>query len=127
MSDLKKASKISKIFCIIGSSFLLIMGAFHGSGFFYVSGAIEKSNAEDFLKDIVPVLFVHPSIHLIHLAGFGVLGLFFTQDFRMLTRFIAAVVSIDAGLAFYLGGLIPGCLLSLATICFVISGYQSAD
>lgn len=125
MTDIKKISKNSKIFCLIGSSFLLIMGAFHSSGFFFVSEAISKSNAEDFLKEIVPTLFAHPSIHLFGLAALGVLALFLTQDFRKLTWAIAILVFVDAVLGFYLGGPIPGVLLTIASLCFLIAGYKN--
>ncbi|TMM57357.1 hypothetical protein FEE95_12800 [Maribacter algarum] len=124
MTDVKGISKTSKLFCIIGSSFLLIMGLFHGSGFFYVSETIEKSNAEGFLKDIVPALFAHPSIHLIGLAAFGILALFLKQDLRKVTWLLAVLIALDAALGFYLGGMIPGILLLLAAICFVVSGLR---
>ena len=127
MTDAKRISKASKIFCLIGSAFLLLIGAFHGSGFFYVSEAIQKSNAEDFLKDIVPALFAHPSIHLIGLAVLGILALFLKEDIRKLTWALAVLVFIDALLGFYLGGPIPGLLLTIAALCFVVSGYKSPN
>lgn len=126
MTDIKKTSKTSKILCVVGSTFLLLMGAFHGSGFFYISAEIEKSNAEDFLKEIVPVLFAHPSIHLIGLAAFGVLALFFKSDMQKLTWSIAILILIDMVLAFYLGGLIPGVLLSISACCFVVAGLKES-
>lgn len=101
------------------------MGVFHGSGFFFVSEAIQESNAEEFLKDIVPALFAHPSIHLIGLAALGILSLFLKHDMRKLTWAIAVLVFLDALLGFYLGGMIPGVLLSVAALCFVVSGYKS--
>lgn len=125
MTDATKISKSSKIFCLMGSIFLVIMGAFHGSGFFFVSEAISKSNAEDFLKDIVPALFAHPSIHLFGIAGLGAFTLFLTQDFRKLTWAITILVFIDALLGFYLGGPIPGVLLTIAALCFFIAGYKN--
>lgn len=124
MTDAKGISRTSKIFCLIGSTLLLIMGAFHGSGFFYISEAIEKSNAEGFLKDIVPALFAHPSIHLISLSAFGILALLLKQDLRKLTWLLAVVILLDALLGFYLGGMIPGFLLLAAAICFVVAGLK---
>lgn len=124
MTNKKRISKVSKILCLIGSSLLLIMGAIHGSGFFYVSETIEKSNAEEFLKDIVPALFAHPSIHLAGLSAFGILALFLKQDLRKVTWLLAALVGLDALLGFYLGGTIPGSLLLIAAICFVVAGLK---
>lgn len=124
VTNSKNATKASKILCITGSTLLLILGAFHGSGFFYVSEAIEKSNAEAFLKEIVPVLFAHPSIHLIGLSAFGILALFLKQDLRKLTWLLAVLIILDALLAFYLGGMIPGFLLLAAAICFIVAGLR---
>jgi hypothetical protein len=125
ISKPKNPSKASKLFCVTGSTLLLLMGMFHGTGFFYVSEALEKSNAESFLKKIVPVLFAHPSIHLIGLSALGVLALFLKQDRGKLLWSLALLVLIDALLAFYLGGWIPGILLTVAALCFVFSGYKS--
>ena len=114
-------SKSSKIACAFGIVLLLVMAAFHGSGFFFVSEAITSSNAEPFLKDIVPVLFAHPSIHLLVLAGFGVLAFFLSRDARKLLVLIGIAVFADAGLGFYLGGMIPGSMLSAAALCVVFA------
>lgn len=114
----KGLSKNSKILCVSGSVLLLVMAAFHGSGISYVSDIMSKSNAEPFLKEIMPVLFAHPSIHLIGLAAFGVLAVFMTQDARKVLVLLAIAVAADAALAFYLGGVIPGVLLMAAVLCF---------
>ena len=113
-----------KWFCILGSLLLLVMAAFHGSGFSYVRAAIEESNASGFLKDIVPVLFAHPSIHLIGLAAFGFLALTLKQDAPMVLLLLAMLVLADGLLAFYLGGVLPGVLLSLAAAFFVLAGLR---
>jgi len=124
MTNTKSISKTSKISCLIGSTLLFIMALFHGSGFFYVSNSISKSNAEEFLKDIVPALFAHPSIHLFGLSAFGILALFLKQDLRKLTWLLAILILLDAFLAFYLGGMIPGLLLLIAAICFILAGLK---
>lgn len=124
MTEAQKISKTSKILCLLGSSFLLLMGLFHGTGFFYVSEAIQSSNAEGFLKDIVPALFAHPSIHLLGMAAFGILARFLKHDLRKVTWLLAALIVLDALLGFYLGGLIPGLLLLVAAICFLLAGLK---
>lgn len=118
-------SKSTRIFCSIGSLLLLVMAVFHGSGFFYVSEAISTSNAEGFLKDIVPALFAHPSIHLIGLSAFGVLAIFLRQEVKKVTWLLALLISLDGALAFYLGGSIPGILLFTAGACFVYAGLKA--
>jgi len=112
--------RISRGLCIAGSLLLFIMGLFHGSGFFYVNEAIQESNAEEFLKDIVPALFAHPSIHLIGLAAFGILAVFLEQDLRKVTWLLALLIVLDAFLAFYLGGIRAGILLLAAASCFIL-------
>lgn len=124
MVERKTKSKKSRVLILIGSILLTIMAVFHGSGFVYVSDAISKSNSEDFLKEIVPVLFAHPSIHLIGLASFGFLTLFLQYDAKKILFLLSAFVFIDGILAFYLGGIIPGALLSASALCFSIAGFK---
>ncbi len=120
--DKKSLSRTAKIFCVAGSVLLLFMAAFHGSGISYVSDIMSKSNAEPFLKEIMPALFAHPSIHLIGLAAFGILAVFMTQDAPKVLVLLAIAVAADAALAFYLGGVIPGVLLMAAALCFGLAG-----
>ncbi len=119
-------SKVAKILCITGSALLLVMAGFHGSGYFYVRDRILASDADDFLKDILPVLFAHPSIHLIGLSAFGILSIFMTQPVRLLLFLLALVILADAVLAFSLGGYLPGAMLVAAALCFVIAGFNTA-
>ncbi len=118
-------SKTAKTLCWIGSALLLLMAAFHGSGLLYITDLIHTSNAEDFLKDIVPVLFVHPSIHLMGLAGFGILAIFLKQDAGKVLFVLSLVVLVDAALAIYLGGMLPGGLLTAAALCFGMAGRRA--
>lgn len=97
------------------------MALFHGSGYFFVSDAIVTSNAAGFLKDIVPALFAHPSIHLLGLAAFGFMALTLTIDAKKVLTLISILVVIDALFAFYLGSLLAGCLLLIPSISFIIA------
>ncbi|MFP2997182.1 hypothetical protein ABN763_14795 [Spongiivirga sp. MCCC 1A20706] len=114
----------AKISSISGSVLLIMMALFHGSGYSYVSERIYASNAEDFLKDIVPTLFVHPSIHLLSLAAFGFLASFLDQGGKRILMLVALLVFVDALIGFFIGGIIPGLLLSLAASCFLYSGLR---
>jgi len=118
-------NKIPKIFTIIGIVLLIVMGAFHGSGINYVNGLITESNADDLLKAIVPVLFAHPSIHLIGMAGMGVLTFFMKHEQGKVLFAIGLFILVDAALAFYLGGILPGVLLSSAALSFIFAGIKS--
>ncbi len=127
MTDTKNKAKTSKIFRIVGSSLLLIMAVFHGSGFSYVSKSIATSNVEGFLKEIVPALFAHPTIHLIGLAAFGILTLYLKQEIKKVVLLLSLLIVTDALLAFYLGGIIPDLLLTVAALCFVITGWRPSS
>ncbi|MDC8004846.1 hypothetical protein POV27_12360 [Aureisphaera galaxeae] len=124
MVDQNTKAKTSKILILIGSILLAVMAVFHGSGFFYVSDLIDNSNADGLLKEIVPVLFAHPSIHLIGLAALGIFTLFLTYDARKILYLLTALVLIDTILAFMVGGPIPGSILSVPVLCFAIAGYK---
>ena len=117
-------SKIDKTLCYIGSALLLVMGIFHGSGTLWISGKVAESNAEEFLKDVFPILFAHVSMHLIGLAILGVLLTFFGKSAWSILVLLSLLVLADAGLAFSLGALPPGMLLLAASTCFAISAVR---
>lgn len=124
MTRTQRFSRASRIGCLIGSALLFVMGLFHGSGFFYITETIQASNVEDFLKEIVPVLFAHPSIHLLGLSALGILALFLKHDLRKLSWLLALLILIDALLAVVLGAMIPALLLIAAAICFVVAALK---
>lgn len=114
----QKKSLTYKVLCITGSVFLAAMGIFHGSGLVYVTEIMNASNAEDFLKSVIPVLFIHPSLHLLVMAVFGILALFFNETQKMLWL-LSALIFVDAGLSFYLSAWLPGILVLAAGTCFL--------
>lgn len=114
----------SKVFTLIGSLLLFLMAGFHASGYSYVVGLFNESNAESFLKDIFPTLFAHPSIHLAGVAGLGVLSLFMKDGARLLLIGLGIFVAVDAFLGFLVGGLIPGIALSLVVIAFFLAAFS---
>lgn len=115
--------KIARNCCITASLLLLFMAVFHGSAFFYVKESIVNSNAEEFLKDIVPVLFAHPSVHLVGLAAFGFSTLSLGPTAWKVRRILVLLIALDAALAFYLGGMIPGLLLLTAAGCVAVGSW----
>jgi len=124
MAGQKTKSKTSKILIIIGSILLTVMGIFHGSCIFYVSELMNDSNAEEFLKEIMPVLFAHPSIHLIGLAALGILTLYLKYEAKKILFLLTILIIIDTILAFTVGGLIPGFILSVPAVCFSIAAFS---
>ena len=117
-------TKIPNVVCIIGIVLLVIMAIFHGSGLYYVTEKMLASNADSFLKEILPVLFVHPSMHLLGLAVLGIISLSMKQEAPKVLFLLSVLIIIDAFLAIYLGGVLPAILLLSAAVCFIITGYQ---
>ena len=117
-------SKTSRILIITGSILLFIMAMFHGSGIFYVNDLINESNAEGFLKEIVPVLFAHPSIHLFGLAALGIMSLYLKLEARKILFLLTILVLKDTTLAFIVGGLIPDFILTAPIVCFSIARFK---
>lgn len=115
----KPMLKTSKQLGITGSIFLLVMAGFHISGIRYGSGLIDNSNAVSFVKEIFPVLFAHPSIHLLGLAALGFLAATMKEAGRKVFLVLGIIVLIDAGFAFYLAFYIPGVLLLIAATLFL--------
>ena len=116
--------KIAKIAHIIGIVLLTALAIFHGSGILYVTEIIAQSNTEDFIKEIFPVLFAHPSFHLLGLAALGVLTLSMKQEARKISVFISILVILNSLFAFYLGAVLPGVLLLVAAASFLV-GFRS--
>lgn len=100
------------------------MAMFHGSGYFYITDLINESNANGFLKEIVPVLFAHPSIHLIGLAALGFISLYLKYETKKILFLLTILVLADTILAFIVGGLIPGFILAIPAACFSIAQFN---
>ena len=114
--------RVATIFCVIGSVLLLVTAVLHGSGYFQVSDAISKSNASAFLKDVVPGLWAHFSIHLVILAAFGIVLAFSRHRTRALTALLALAAAADAAWAFSLAGFFVGVALPIAAaLCFAVA------
>ncbi len=117
-------SKITKISTLVGCALLIVMAVFHGSGIYYVSDLIHQSDSEPFIKEVFPILFAHPSIQLLGLAGLGILTFFMKHEIEKVLFFIATMVIIDSFLAFYLSATIPGILLVFSSFTFGLGGIK---
>lgn len=106
----------------LGSGLLIVMAIFHGSGVFYVTDLMASTDASPFLQSIFGPLFAHASFHLLCLAAFGLVSLSLESGRRKVLWLLAVLIFLDACLGFYLGGFIPGGLLSLAAGCFFFAG-----
>ena len=120
-----RSFRYAKGLTIAGSVLLLLMAGIHGSGYNYLTGMMNTSDAPAFIKQIFPVLFAHPSLHLLGLAAFALLTLWMPYEGRKVLFLAATLVILDGVLAFILGGVVPGILLSLAGLAFFFSGRLS--
>ena len=114
-------SKVNKALVIAGSSLLIVMSLFHSSGILYISDLMNKTNSESFLKEIFPVLFVHPSVQLLGLGILGIITLFMKYETKKVRVFIGVFVFLDALFALYLSAMIPSIVLAVAAMVFFIS------
>ncbi|MEO1715177.1 MAG: hypothetical protein AAFU60_17755 [Bacteroidota bacterium] len=112
-----------RILGLSGTILLLIMAVFHGSGLPYVNEIMMESNAASFLKDIFPILFVQPSLHLLTLAAFAGLGVFFIPDGRRVLKLTALAILVDAILALVLQAWIPAGMLVLAAGLLMVATF----
>lgn len=106
---------------------MLVLAGLHTSGLSWISGEISNSNAEDFLKDVFPVLFLHVSIQLVGLAGLGILAIFLGQAARKVLTFLGVMCFTNVGLAFYLGAIAPGVLLLIAAMLFLLGAIKASE
>ena len=120
-------NSITKRSTIVGCVLLSSMALFHGSGIIYLTEIVQQSNAKPFIKEIFPVLFAHPSIHLFGLAALGILTLFMKHEVGKILLFISILISINAILAFFLNATIPGILLVLSSFVFGLAASKSAN
>ncbi len=124
MENTKSHSKSFKFFVVLGSTLLSIMGIFHGSGLKFVSDTMAKSNSEDFIKAIFPILFIHTSIHLLGLAALGISTLWIKDGYKIVLIIISLLILISSFAAFYLTAIAPGVFLLIATCCLITATYS---
>ncbi len=113
-----------KFLIIAGSALLDFMGIFHSTGILFISKVVNKSNAEDFIKEIFPVLFLVPSIHLFGLAAFAMATLFIKKGRRTILVITSILIALNMFAAFYLGAVIPGIVLLLSGTCLILAALR---
>lgn len=111
-------SRTVVVLTIIGSVMLLAMAALHASGYSYITESLLESDAPDFLKNILPTLFLYPSVVMIALVIFALSALQKKEAASFIFAAISLVLLINTVLGFVLGGLIPGGVLLFATGLF---------
>ena len=114
-------TKTYKVLVFSGSALLILMAVFHASGINYVTEIVMESNADDLIKEIFPVLFLHTSLHLFGLAMFGLATLYLKTGYKNVLMVIASLIVVSAFAAFYLNAVAPGILLLVAASCFILA------
>lgn len=120
------STKTIKILCSMASILLLFVGLFHGSGINYINGTVQTSNVSQLVKDVFPVLFISPSIQLI---GLGIIGLFAVNkhtNYNILLT-LSILVLTNSILAFWLNAIIPGFILLIPSLIYLIAAWSSKN
>lgn len=105
---------------IVASTLLLAIGVFHGSGINYLGEMVQASDVAPIVRKIFPVLFILPSLQLIGLALIGLVAR--RKPINHQVFFVLFIlVLIDAMLAFWLGALIPGIILALPALIYLLA------
>ena len=115
----KSTPKPAKQLIWIGSLLLLLPAALHISGFSYVTEKMQASNAASFLKEIMPMLFAVPTVHLVSLATFGILSTYLKSNNNLLLAPVVIFVGINGVFAFYLAAYLPGAIMALSCACLL--------
>jgi hypothetical protein len=110
-------SRTVMILTIIGSVMHLAMAALHASGYSYITKSLTESDVSDFLKDILPILFLYPSVVMVALVIFALSSLR-KKEAAFIFAAISLALLINTVPGFILGGLILGGVLLFATGLF---------
>lgn len=103
-----------RLLSLLAAAMLAAIAALHGSGYGYAASEIAQSNLPDFLKRVLPPLWLYPSALMAILACVVLLTLRRLPGRSLVLRVVAAIVAANAVLGFVLGGWIPGGVLLLA-------------
>ena len=115
------------VLSILGAAMLFGMAALHGSGYPYVAGTIHESELPDFLKSILPPLFLYPSALLVLLALATLVSLGQPAGRTSVLMLVAAIVAANAIFGFVLGGAIPGGVLLFAAAVFAFAARKAME
>jgi len=117
--------QLTVILSVLGVVMLLAMAALHASGFGYISSTLGESDIPDFLKQILPPLFLYPSALLVLLSSAVLVSLKLRTGQAAVLGVVTSVAAANAIFGFVLGGPIPGVVLALAAIVFGAAAWQA--
>lgn len=110
---------------IIGVAMLLAMAALHASGYSDISSTLREADIPNFLKQILPPLFLYPSALLVLLSVAVVVSLKLRTGQAAILGVVTSVVAANAAFGFVLGGPIPGFVLTFAAAVFGVAAWKA--
>ena len=111
---------------LLGSLMLLGMAILHASGYGYVSSTLTEAELPAFIQQVLPVLFLYPSVIIAALAVAALASLRSSAAAPFVLAAIAVLVFAHAALGFALGGALPGIVVGVAGCMFAVAAYASA-
>ncbi len=120
-------SRLVVILTSIGSAMAIGMAGLHASGYNYVRQTLLESNAPDFSKEILPPIFLYPSIVLCLLVALNITALVNNQAVSFILGASAFFFVANSLFGFILGGLIPGGVLLITSLLFGMASYLARN
>jgi len=112
---------------LIGIALLIGIAILHGSGYRFVAEEIGQSDLPDFLKRVLPPLYLYPSALMGILAVLLAIYLRSPKGLPVVLGVIAVIVAANAVLGFLLGGLVPGGVLLIAAGLFGFASRKALE
>jgi len=120
-------NKKAKYITVIGAFLLAVVGLFHGSGLSWLTEKVTVSNVNSMVKNIFPILFIHVSIQCIALAILSIISLKYSTTHKLVSYFIAMMVSINALFAIWLSAYPPAAVLIIIAALYFFAAYKSTN
>lgn len=121
------ASRSVTVLSVLGAAILLAVAVLHGSGYDYVAGTVQQSDLPEFLKRVLPLLYLYPSALMFLLALAVLATLRRTAARAPVLALVCVVVAANSVLGFVLGGAIPGAALLLVAGLFAFASLKATE
>ena len=108
--------RTTTVLSVLIAAMLVSIAGLHASGIGYVAAAVAGSELPEFLKRVLPPLYLYPSILLLVLAAVVIFSLWHPRGRSFALYTVSAMVALNAALGFILGGIVPGGVLLLVAV-----------
>ncbi|MEM1264256.1 MAG: hypothetical protein AAGH76_17790 [Pseudomonadota bacterium] len=109
------------VLTVCGVAMLLGMAVLHASGTRMVADMLVRANVSVTMQQVLPVLYLYPSVLFILLSGMAIVALRWWSVVPFLLGGIAVIVAANGALGFYLGGWLPGVITTVAAAFFALA------